>query len=645
MKIFSSLLVFGVFGFGSFAQSTSGVVNHYEAVNSIDYFNRAVNVSSTSNFSVGDYVILIQMQGATIDESQSLSFGTITGLGGAGLWEIHQVCGKSGIALSFEHKISDAFDSDGAIQLVSFAAYAGLTLTGNIESDPWNGSTGGVLALKVDGTLDLDSFDIDVSGMGFRGGGALESGAGCTFLSNPDYYESKTSANERAHKGEGISAFILNKETNRGPQANGGGGGNNHNAGGSGGANYGSGGAGGQRVKSTSLTCGSVVGLTTPGLSSYISSDNRIFLGGGGGAGHGNNPGITGESGLNGGGIVIIRADTILGRGRSIMANGIGATLKSENEGGGGGGAGGVIVLSADTIISPVDLQVNGGVGTSVDNFGTSNCSGPGGGGGGGLIGISKSSSTISSNLTSQTNGGNSGTIASSGQSGCDIGDKNGAGNGASGSLIGSFALQYALNDTLVVVDTGCGSYSTPTGMTYDESGLYPETFSNVYGCQLLNIYDLHIVNINNTIISSTGTWSTSEDSADMYFWFDCEADTLFPDTGNQFNSIHTGNVSAIVIKDGCVDTSDCVFVEPSGLITRSQGNAFSVWPNPSNGLFKISSPVTRSFNFSIYNVLGSLIISDKGIDYYELQFESSGIFIVEVGDGIHSEYYKIVVK
>ncbi|MCH8331125.1 MAG: hypothetical protein IH946_07065, partial [Bacteroidetes bacterium] len=59
------------------AVNISGVINTYTAVSAIDYVNNNVTVSSTVGFSVNSKVILIQMNGATVDSSNSSSFGDI----------------------------------------------------------------------------------------------------------------------------------------------------------------------------------------------------------------------------------------------------------------------------------------------------------------------------------------------------------------------------------------------------------------------------------------------------------------------------------------------------------------------------------------------------------------------------------------
>jgi len=428
----------------------SGVINDYAGVTNIDYPTNVITVTSATNFSVGDRVLLIQMQGASIDQSQSSSFGTISSFNNAGNYEFQTICTVTGNDITLTYDILNAYSTTGSVQLVRIPVYTDALISGsNLTAQAWNGTTGGILAIEVDGTLDFGSNDIDVSGFGFRGGTSVTSGQGCSSWGvDGNYYTSSSSSDQKAYKGEGIAEYISGRECSRGPQANGGGGGNNHNGGGGGGANYGYGGSGGQRIKRSTFTCGSNTGVNSKSLSSGYSS-SKIFLGGGGGSGHGNNAGSTGENGADGGGLVIIKAGSIQGNNRSILANGNSNIANASNDGGGGGGAGGTILLDVVNYSTAINASVSGGKGASVINTGTSNCNGPGGGGGAGVIAVTNSS--IPGNLSITYSPGQAGTILTTSQTNCTVGSTNGATNGQNGTSISNFIFQEGL------VPIGCG--------------------------------------------------------------------------------------------------------------------------------------------------------------------------------------------
>lgn len=355
----------------------------------------SVNVTSTSGFALNDIVLLIQMKGATMNESNTTSFGAITSIGNAGNYELAVICDIVGSTITFQTALTRTYTATtGYVQLIRVPNYVDVNVNGLLTAPAWNISTktGGVLILYATGSVTLNA-NINMDARGFRGGWMQNNYAACscgcgTATQYTNFYYPSASC-RAASKGEGIADTIAGKEFGKGPQVNGGGGGNDHNAGGGGGANYGAGGLGGT---ATSPTCilgaycrGLQPGLGALGLSAQYGASNKIFLGGGGGAGHSNNPLDT--RGRPGGGIVIIIANSLIGQGNTISAKGGDVTALNDGDGAGGGGAGGTILLNVPSITSsPLTLNASGGYGGNLTANTTSNCKGPGGGGGGGVI-------------------------------------------------------------------------------------------------------------------------------------------------------------------------------------------------------------------------------------------------------------------
>lgn len=407
-----------------FAQTNvSGVVNTYIDVTAVNVPSNSITVSSAAGFSVGDQVLLIQMQGATISQTDDANYGTISSYANAGNYEILHICDIVGNVVTFAEVMLKTYTPSGKVQMIYMPVYANANISGSsLSCQAWNGTTGGVLVLEVTGTLNFGTQNIDVSGLGFRGPAAAINSGSCSFTLDATYYQPITNTAVLSRKAEGIANEILNKETGRGPQANGGGGGNNHNGGGGGGGNYGYGGAGGVRVKSSNFTCGSNPGVNSKNLVAGYAL-NKVFMGGGGGAGNGNNVGLASESGEDGGAIVIIRAGNITGNNRSILADGIDVVGNSDSDGAGGGGAGGTVFLEVGSYTGNLNISVTGGNGGSTDNSGTSNCNGPGGGGGGGLIWVS--AGALPGAIIPTLTGGTNGIIATTTQANCTLGSAN----------------------------------------------------------------------------------------------------------------------------------------------------------------------------------------------------------------------------
>lgn len=410
-------------------QSISGQINNYAAVTEPNACPNKVTVSTTNGFAVNGKVLIIQMQGAMIDESNSANFGNIS-LNQAGQYEKATIAAIDGDELTFTHDLINIYDESGSVQVVTIPQYTDVTVTGTLRAAPWNGITGGILAFEASGTVTLNA-DIVVDGAGFRGGAITNdpnNDNDCNFTDSRNAYFYEASSLYAAFKGEGIAKGIAGKELGRGPQANGGGAGNDHNSGGGGGGNWGQGGTGGQNDEPGFFRCKGYF----PGLGgNSITSTDRIFLGGGGGGGHTNNN--LGTAGGDGGGIIYISANQLNGNGRRISANGINA-LMSTGDGAGGGGGGGTVLLRVTTaVIGDLRVEARGGNGGEADNENGNRCFGPGGGGAGGVI--ASNAQGFPNDIEQVISGGQAGITINSSNSGCNN-ETNGASDGGAGTLL-----------------------------------------------------------------------------------------------------------------------------------------------------------------------------------------------------------------
>lgn len=383
----------------------------------------------------GDILLLIQMQGAQINTSNSVSYGANSS-GGFGFTSGSLFAGNmefviasnavplSGGTLNLTSGIVNSYANAAygtygqyTYQIIRVPSYYNIKLTGAINTPLWNGSTGGVVVISAINQLDFNGQTITAAGAGFRGGGG-RSLSGASGYSKNDFY-SPASAAANGSKGEGIAGTPRYVNNNgvlldnisegypngsyaRGAPGNAGGGGtdnnpsaNDQNSGGGGGGNGGTGGMGGRGWYIMGLVGGrggSDFILHTSPYTVYY-SPSRLIMGGGGGAGTNNNStGTPGSgfasSGAAGGGLVIVNALSIIGTG-TIDASGADANSTVANDASGGGGAGGSILLYANSGLSGITAIAAGGDGGTnrpLDAGPTTTQHGPGGGGGGGII-------------------------------------------------------------------------------------------------------------------------------------------------------------------------------------------------------------------------------------------------------------------
>ena len=399
-KVILSLLILSGLAVSVYSQDKkiSGIVNVYKRVEAIGPGLDNVTLNTVDSIAPGDTVMLIQMQGITIQTPENLAYGTSLQdtIGKPGGYEFLLVytVDPGTKKIVFRNNILNSFSTKGNVQLIKVPYYNSATVIGKLTARSWNSTekVGGVLSMIVGRKLNLNA-DIDVSGTGLNGGKDTIGIGDCVdSLSNSMESYPATFTNS-GYKGEGVATYDASKvllnplhAKGMGPNLTGGGGGNGKYAGGGGGGNRGKGGAGGEEINWGPLRCGTPLesfnGANTVKIPYIL---DGLFLGGGGGAST-HAVGSTGSSGGNGGGIVIIIADTISGNRNSFKANGAVSGDALGNAGAGGGGGGGSIAISVQSFSNvasdSLKISVKGGDGGINSGYSY----GFGGGGGGGLI-------------------------------------------------------------------------------------------------------------------------------------------------------------------------------------------------------------------------------------------------------------------
>jgi gliding motility-associated-like protein len=412
--------------------------------------DKYLNNFGVTPISAGDLILIIQMQDASINYTNTNSYGSgttnsgpdnlggtgFTSLGNTGVFEyviatnsvpltggnltFKGTGANNGVLNSFYNADATTTRGKRTFQVVRVPQYSNLTLTASITTPPFNGVAGGIIAFNVSGTFNFNGFSIDGSARGFRGGYSPKAGSDAN---DSKTYVGDSSNSKISGKGEGIAGTPkymwdgFNQVANtvegmpggssgRGAPANAGGGGNDHNTGGGGGGNGGFGGLGGAGWQGGGgdLFSNNLTGAGRPGSKSYtvIEKFPRLIMGGGGGAGDANDA-SSGVKGGVGGAIILINAGNVLGNGTIYANGGNGApgTYANSPDGAGGGGAGGTVLLNvSNNSTATIQIQAKGGLGGNTEND-NNNEHGPGGGGGGGIICHNVSSSvTITTNVT-----------------------------------------------------------------------------------------------------------------------------------------------------------------------------------------------------------------------------------------------------
>jgi hypothetical protein len=298
-------------------------------------------VSSSTNFSIGDLVLIHQTQGTS----------------DVGKWEYNFIASISGTTWTLARALMNTYsNSSGKAQVIKIPQYHNVTVQsgGTITTPSWDGSTGGITAFVANGTVTVAG-TITANGSGYRLG---------------DRGEYLDPIRSQGWQGE---STIPGSAQTRNNNVGGGGGGNGDNdsscgddkceGAGGGGGGYGTGGTSGQNSSTVFL---GGLGGTVYGTGNLLSSVT-FGSGGGGGGSDGDNATKYGGYGGSGGGILFISGQqvNITGPTTSNGNNGLsGASHDNARTGGGGGGSGGSILITGSNVtLGGTSITTLGGIG------------------------------------------------------------------------------------------------------------------------------------------------------------------------------------------------------------------------------------------------------------------------------------------
>lgn len=416
-------LIFFLLTIGISAQNVTeikGIVNKYVKVTSI-IDQSSVNVFSSAGFVAFDTVMIMQVKGATYASDDPNVIENPMSMGKYEFTVINSIVGNK---VTFNSPLKNTYNASESVQLIKVPSYENAKITEELTCKPWDGESGGVLAIISGGIVELNA-DINVSGMGFRGAAPVTFAVGSCFADKGVPYDvynilNVSSDSTSGKKGEGVITNSFLYTMGKGPSGNGGGAGTGAFSGGGGGGSFGYGGIGAREgcAGDGDLSWGGNGGRIDGQYFSNSLDQRRIYFGGGGGSGI-QKTSSSGTSGGNGGGIVVILSQKLITNSYSIKANGIDVSgLVSDGSSSGGGGGGGMLLLSVDSAINNLKVSVKGGKGGGTT---VSNCMAQGGGGGGGFVWFSGKSMSFSQlDLAGGAAGGGCPYITSIGGTGGD---------------------------------------------------------------------------------------------------------------------------------------------------------------------------------------------------------------------------------
>ncbi len=186
------------------------------------------------------------------------------------------------------------------------------------------------------------------------------------------------------------------------------------------------------------------------------------------------------------------------------------------------------------------------------------------------------------------------------------------------------------------VTDTSCLTYTTPMGRVINITGTYFDTVSIGSGCDTTIQYDITISGAVDDSVYRVGGRITSYDTWADHQWIRCDSNNL-PIAGetNRFIDVTSpGDYAVIVTRGSCIDTSDCVSINPSSISENSINNDFEIYPNPTTAELNINNMEDRIItNITLIDVSGKMVMNTRSLGNSTLNVQSleNGVYFIKI--------------
>ena len=162
--------------------------------------------------------------------------------------------------------------------------------------------------------------------------------------------------------------------------------------------------------------------------------------------------------------------------------------------------------------------------------------------------------------------------------------------------------------------------------------------------CKSVFVQNANII----TTVSRTGNSFKANQSSATYQWLKCPAMTpISGATGQVYLPTEDGSYAVKINKSGCIDTSDCVFINTVGLNDISNLD-IQVYPNPISNILTVDfGKEIQLDNVFITDALGRVIYDNSSLTTQvmkiDLSKESTGIYFLNLNVNQETKVLKII--
>ncbi len=197
---------------------------------------------------------------------------------------------------------------------------------------------------------------------------------------------------------------------------------------------------------------------------------------------------------------------------------------------------------------------------------------------------------------------------------------------------------------------TVCKRFVSPSKKRiFTVSGKYYDTIPNKKGCDSLITINLTVNNAT-VVVSQKAAQLTALADPATYQWLDCNNNyaKISGATNQIFTATALGKYAVEVTEGFCTDTSICYDVTSLKINNNNLVNYLTVFPNPANGQFTISSSQPfKNATIKILNAIGEIILQATNINgtslILDISSHANGIYFIEITEKDNSGRIKLI--
>ncbi len=206
-------------------------------------------------------------------------------------------------------------------------------------------------------------------------------------------------------------------------------------------------------------------------------------------------------------------------------------------------------------------------------------------------------------------------------------------------------------NSTTIPIDA-CEEFTSDAGITYTTSGSHVEEYVGVTGCDSIRTYDVTIHTVDPTVTLIGNDIIEANEAGATYQWVDCNNDNapIAGETNQTFTATVNGDYACIITTPYCSEMSECIRINDAiGLGIGDETNVFSMYPNPSTGLFTVElNDLTDNTLIVVSDAAGQIVYSEivsSNLTNINLEDVEAGMYFISVSNTVSKSVKSIVIE